>query len=49
MKKWWLALGAVLALSMGILWAEGTNDKTKTECGTGGGTSCCCCAKSCPK
>ena len=49
MKKWWLALWAVTALSIGIAWAEGTNDKAKAECGKDGATACCCCAKSCPK
>jgi hypothetical protein len=47
MKKWWLALWAVLALSVGIAWAEGTNGKTSAECKSDGAS--CCCAKSCPK
>jgi hypothetical protein len=48
MKKWWMALWAVLALSIGVAWAEGTNGKTNAECKADGG-SCCCCAKTCPK
>jgi len=49
MKKWWLALGTVLALSIGIAVADvgGKNGKTNAECKDG--TTCCCCAKSCPK
>jgi len=49
MKKWWLALGTVLALSIGIALADvgGKNGKTNAECKDG--TTCCCCAKSCPK
>jgi hypothetical protein len=47
MKKWWMALCTVLALSIGVAWAEGKNGKTNAECKDG--TTCCCCAKSCPK
>ena len=36
---------AVLALSIGVAWAEGHNGKTKAE-----GKDCpACCAKFCPK
>ncbi len=48
MKKWLLALGTVLALSIGIAWAEGANDKKGADC-KADSTACCCCAKSCPK
>jgi hypothetical protein len=48
MKKWWMALGTVLALSIGIALAEGSNGKTNAEC-KADGAACCCCAKSCPK
>jgi hypothetical protein len=48
MKKWGMALLAVLALSIGVAWAEGKNGKTNADCKTDGG-ACCCCAKSCPK
>ena len=48
MKKWGVALLAVLALSIGVAWAEGKNGKTNADCKTDG-AACCCCAKSCPK
>jgi hypothetical protein len=47
MRKLWMALGTVLALSIGIAWAEGNNGKATAD-GKDGST-CCCCAKSCPK
>ena len=46
MRKVWLALLAVLAISIGVAWGEGKNDKT-TTCPTS--SDCCCCSKSCPK
>lgn len=48
MRKMWLALCTVLALSIGVAWAEGKNGKTNAECKTDG-AACCCCARSCPK
>jgi hypothetical protein len=47
MRKWLLALLAVTAISVGVAWGEGKNDKTHKACADE--TSCCCCAKSCPK
>jgi hypothetical protein len=47
MKKFWMALLTVVALSAGIVWAEGQHgkaDKAGMDCG-----SCCCAAKSCAK
>jgi hypothetical protein len=47
MCKWFLALIAVAAISVGIAWGEGKNDQTHKA---GPDTaSCCCCAKSCSK
>ena len=48
MKKLWLALASVLAVSIGMALAEGKDGKTNTDC-KAGTASCCCCAKSCPK
>ena len=48
MKKLWLALGTLVALSLGIALAEGKDDKA-ANCKPGDASSCCCCAKSCPK
>ena len=47
MRKWVMALLAVLALSVGVAWGEG-NHSDKTHSSSDGG-GCCCCAKSCPK
>jgi hypothetical protein len=48
MKKLWLTLGALLALSIGIALAEGKDGKANDSCKPDS-TACCCCAKSCPK
>ena len=48
MKKLWLALGTLVALSVGIALAEGKDGKTGADCKPNG-AACCCCAKSCPK
>ena len=48
MKKLWLALGTLLALSIGIALAEGKDGKTNDSCKPDA-AACCCCAKSCPK
>ncbi len=47
MKKLWVTLGALLALSIGIALAEGKDGKS-TDCKPDS-AACCCCAKSCPK
>jgi hypothetical protein len=47
MKRLLMALLAVVALSVGIAWAEGKNgkaDKAGMDC-----SACCCTAKSCTK
>jgi len=49
MKKLWMALGTLAALSIGIVLAEGKDDKAANHCKSGDATACCCCAKSCPK
>jgi len=46
MRKWAMALLAVLALSVGVAWGEGNSDKAHASSDSGG---CCCCAKSCSK
>jgi hypothetical protein len=47
MRKLWMALLTVLALSVGVAWGEGKNGKTDKTCTDG--AACCCCSKSCPK
>jgi hypothetical protein len=47
MRKLWMALVTVVALTVGIAWAEGTNGKTDKSCKDS--SACCCCSKSCPK
>jgi hypothetical protein len=47
MRKWWITLLAVMALSVGVAWGEAKNGKTADACPDG--AACCCCAKSCPK
>ena len=46
MRKFWMALVTVVALSVGIAWAESKGAKTgkAMECG-----SCCCDRSSCAK
>ena len=47
MRKFWLALATVAALSIGIAWGEGKNgkpDKAGIDC-----SGCCCTSKSCAK
>ena len=46
MRKWVMALLAVLALTVGVAWGESNSDKAHSSSEGGG---CCCCAKSCPK
>jgi hypothetical protein len=47
MRKLWLALVAMVALSIGIAWAEGQKGKGGQACSES--TACCCCEKVCPK
>lgn len=47
MRKLWMALLAVAALSIGAAWGEGKDGKTDKSCGDS--AACCCCSKSCPK
>jgi len=45
MRKFWMALATVVALSIGIAWAEGRTKTDKAmDCG-----SCCCDRSSCAK
>jgi hypothetical protein len=46
MRKFWMALATVVALSIGIAWAEGTGAKTGKAMGCG---PCCCDSSSCAK
>jgi hypothetical protein len=46
-KRTWMALVAVLALSVGIAWAENKTEKADKACAES--ATCCCCAKVCPK
>jgi hypothetical protein len=48
MRKLWMALVTLAALTIGAAWAEGVNHgKADKSCGAE--SACCCCAKSCPK
>lgn len=47
MRKLWLALVAIVGLSVGLAWAEGQNGKAGQACADS--AACCCCEKSCPK
>jgi hypothetical protein len=47
MRMWLAALLAVAALSVGVAWGEGKNEKSKVDCADH--AACCCCAKSCPR
>lgn len=50
MRKWWIALVTVLALSVGAAWGEDSNGKSCKKGASGSdGTSCCCCSESCHK
>ena len=47
MRKLWMALVTVVALTIGAAWAaEGVNGKADKS---GTDSACCCCSKSCPK
>ena len=48
MRKLWMALVTVAALTIGAVWAEGVNNGT-AEKSCGADKACCCCAKSCSK
>jgi hypothetical protein len=48
MRKLWMALVTVAALTIGAVFAEGVNNGT-AEKSCGADKSCCCCAKSCEK
>jgi hypothetical protein len=45
MRKFWIALVTVVALTIGTAWAEGVNDGEANKSG-GGESACCCCVKS---
>jgi hypothetical protein len=51
MRKLWMALVTVAALTIGAAWAEGVNDGKGNADKSHGADSacCCCCARSCAK